>query len=215
MQNRIVSLVCSVLVLCCAGAANACGNGKLLFEEKFAQRPAYIAEDAAIKYDGGVMIETRTQYLAWVQWPLTTYRDYEVCAKVNANSDKLEKGAPLAGLAFFVFNEAHYARILVSNVEGSFRIDMRSGQNWLVLISPSVHQSINKGATAENEISVSTRGNFALVRINGKVVAELNIPMGSMDGKTLSGLARQSAPEGQSVLRIKDFQIRESVWDKK
>lgn len=204
-----------VLLTWSATAGWSCGNGKLLFEEKFAQRPGYIAEDAAIKYDGGSMIETRTQHLAWVNWPSSAYRDYEACAKINANSDKLVKGAPLAGLAFFVFNAANYARILINNVEGSFQIDMRSGQSWTVLISWSLHQSINKGVTAENQISVSTRGNFALIRINGKEVAELNFPMGAVDGKTWSGFVRQGAPEGQSVIRIRDFQIREAVWDKK
>jgi hypothetical protein len=196
-----------------ASPAFACGSGKVLYEEKFAAFPAWIAAvpEKAVGANGLVITES-TANTTWYQGPPDAYGSAEFCMTVSAQASGSDVAA--AGVAVYVFNADNYYRVAVSNISGQFSVERRMAGQWTVMMPYTSNPAIRTGPTAENEISVRTSGTHAVVSMNDKIVAEFDAAVAFVNDKRQSYLdliwIGYASDKPAYTFTFKDLQVREA-----
>jgi len=203
----------SFLALVAASPAFACGNGKLLFEEKFAAIPAWIAASPEKSVGpNGLTIAESAGDTTWYQGPPEPFGNAEFCVTVSAQASGSDLAS--AGIAFRGFNADNYYRVAVNNISGEFNVIRRQAGQWIVIIPDAASPAIRKGPTAENEVSVKMSGIHALISVNDTPVAELNAPAAFVNDKrqnyvNVIWISYPSTKPSYTFI-FKNFQVREA-----
>ncbi len=213
-KTHVASAAIVVLSLAVGAAppAAACGGGKLLYGEKFATLPAWIAASPEKSVGpNGLSITESTGDTTWFQGPPDAYGNAEICVTVSAQAAGSDGAS--AGIAFYVFNSDNYFRVAVSNITGEFNVMRRTAGQWAVIIPDATNQAIRKGPTAENEVSVKTSGTHAVLSVNDTPVAELDAPVAFANDKRqtfidIMWIGYASAKPAFTFV-FKDLQVRE------
>jgi len=194
------------------GSATACGTGKLLFEDKFTQRPAWINPSAdAAAGATGLIVREKTANGYWLAGPPQPYANVEVCVTVSAQSGSADQAA--AGISFFFHDTNTFYRAMVSNISGEFAVERRLPTQWSFVLPYLTNPAVRKGPTADNEISVKISGTHVLMLLNDKPVAEFDGAVAYVNDtrSSYAGLAwvtyDSNAPHYAFV--FKNLQIRE------
>ncbi len=168
--------------LICIGASSSpvlpCGNGMLLFEEKFDKVPAWVPQNPQYSMsasNGALIVAENQSDTSWYFGPPNPYRNYEICVTVSAQAANTDEAA--AGIVFFLFGSENYYRLLVNNITGTFAVERRMAGQWIIVIPWSVSSAIRKGPSAENEVAIKTAGTQATAIINDKPQADFNVPV--------------------------------------
>ena len=186
------------------GAA-ACGNGKLLFEDKFATLdPAWGFSPDDTSLSSGPEAFPGNYYSALNQSGL--YDNYEVCVvfhtEIPANSGSY------ISVDFWGTDYQNYYSVDVFPGLGTYDVS-RIQRNKLLYPIPARKEASIKGTSVTNEISVTLNGNKGTVVINGKKVLDFTGQPpegGSVFGW---GLGTSKNDTGPSTLTVKSIQVRE------
>lgn len=195
-------------------AAMACGSGRLFYEEKFSAMPDWVAADPNVSVGANGLIHTMTamNVANWNVVSKVPCKNCEACVTVALQGPATDY--PVAGLVFFFADNEHYAVAAISPNAGKFAVLLRSDGNWQRLIGWAEHAAINRGTT-NNELSVSTRGNVALIAINGKTAAVVSPPLRFVndDFGTNVGIYRERSVQTDkepAVFAFKNLQVRDA-----
>lgn len=213
-KNSRLALSATIVLSLAAGMASpsfGCGSGKLLYEEKFATMPAWIAASPEKSVGpNGLSITESTGDTTWFQGPPDAYGNAETCVTVSAQAAGSDGAS--AGIAFYVFNSDNYFRVAVSNITGEFNVMRRTAGQWAVIIPDALNPAIRKGPTAENEVSVKTSGTHAVLSVNDTPVGELDAPVAFVNDKRqtyvdIMWIGYASAKPAYTFV-FKDLQVR-------
>lgn len=194
------------------GLAMACGNGKLIFEDKFETLdPAWGFDQSnpkrsngpqglTYKYDPGDNLILLNQ--------AGLYDNYEVCGvfttDLPANSDAW------VAVDFWANDSDNAYEADIYPAAGTYGVYRYERGKALKPISPTGADAVKKGtASVNNEISVSVNGNKATIAINGKKVTDFTGQPpegGSLFGFALGTLKSDTGP---SIFNVKSIQLRE------
>jgi hypothetical protein len=207
---RLLALLSGVLIISMDGAL-ACGNGKLLFEDKFeALDPAWaFSEDDSERSNGpgGLTYKYPPNVYINLLNEAGLYDNYEVCAVFVTE-------VPTGSNAYISVNfwASDFDNLYSADVypaAGTYEIYRAQRSKALYPVSSRSNASIVKGTTATNEVSVTLNGSKATLAINGKKVIDFTGQ--PPEGGSVFGLSLGTGKNdtGPSTLTVKTIQVRE------
>jgi hypothetical protein len=212
MMSRCRLLVLSVGVLIAGvdGAA-ACGSGKLLFEDKFETiDPAWnLPREDATRSNGpgGLVYKLGPGDSIITLNQSGLHENYEVCA-VFTSEVPAEADAYVA-VDFWGSDSDNVYEADIYPAFGTYSVYRYQNKKALKPISPRSDDSVVKGTSATNEISITVNGNKATIALNGKKVIDFTGQPpegGSLFGLSLGTLKGDAGP---STFTVKSIQLRE------
>jgi hypothetical protein len=190
---------------------NACGNGKLLFQDNFETlNPAWgFREGAAVRSNGpeGLTYKLDPDREVTLLNQSSPYDNYEVCAvyatQTAANAN------PWLGIVFWAEDEdnAHDATIWPKH--GIFAVYRHQNKKTLTQIAPTRIGSMLTGTSVITEISVTVNGKEATLAVNGNKVTDFRgqpPERGSLIGFTFG---THKTDPGPTTVTLKNIQVRE------
>jgi hypothetical protein len=194
-----------------AGAdyAIACGNGKLILEDKFETLdPAWgLMEQDPTRSIGteGLVYIIQPGNVLHVLNQSGIYDNYEVCAvfatKVPAD------GNAYVGVNFWGSNDDNLYGAEIFPAVGTFDVYRIENKKFLTPVPAKSDPAISKGTDVTNEISVTVNGNKGALAINDKKVVEFTgVPP---EGGSQFGFWVGGDKTSLSTLILKSIQLRE------
>jgi hypothetical protein len=192
--------------------AIACGKGKLILEDKFETLNPAWGFDAneptrSNGPDGLVYKLPPSDDVMSYNNQSDLYDNYEVCAVFNSNVP--EKSNGMVGVVFWANDYNNKYRFEILPFNGTYELERKKNNKWIMPISATPSDAIQKGTNVTNEISVTVKDNKATFAVNGKnVTGFTGAPPegGSMFGFVMATDAKDSGP---STLNLKSIQLRE------
>lgn len=207
--SRLGVLAAGLLV--CMGEAMACGSGKVILEDKFETLdPAWgFSEKDDTRKNGpdGLTYTLQPGDNIFLLNQAGLYNDYEVCAVFTTEAP--EGAGTYVAVDVWGTNADNVYEVDVLPVSGSYAVYRFQNKKMLKPVSLRTHDSVAKGTSAENEISVAVRGNKGTININGKKVTDFTGQSpegGSLFGANFGTLKQDSGP---STITLKTIQLRE------
>lgn len=207
--SRLGVLAAGLLV--CMSEAMACGSGKLILEEKFESLdPAWgfsDKDDTRKNGPDGLTYTLQPGDNIFLLNQASLYNDYEVCA-VFTTEAPAEAGTYVAVDVWGTDADNVY-EVDILPISGSYSVYRFQNKKMLKPVPLRSHESIAKGASATNELSVAVKGNKGSITINGKKVADFTGQPpegGSLFGVNFGTLKQDSGP---STVTVKSVQLRE------
>ena len=193
-------------------SAIACGNGKLILEDKF--------ETLSPTWSFALKDESRSNGPDGLVYKLNPgdgsfqlsngsdlYDNYEVCAVFNTNIPENSKAD--VGVVFWQNDSDNKYTFDLYPFDGVYELDRRKNSKWITPVGKTPSDAIQKGTNVTNEISVAVKDNKATFAINGKNVTDFTgaPPQGgSAFGFDMGVNDKDSGP---STLTLKSIQLRE------
>ena len=214
LSDRCIIPVALAGILLLGGQnALACGNGKLLFQDKFQTvdpRWGFAAIDPtrSVGADGLSYSSPGLQMYSVNQInQASLYDDYEVCAHITMKYSD-EKSNAFAFVTFWADDSFNKYAFSSSSMDGTYSVSRTQKSKLLTQIpwgEPT--PAINKGSGVVNELSVAVRGNHAVFSINNQKVDEFDGQ--APDGGSKIGFGMQvPMGEGPVVFGVKDLEVR-------
>jgi hypothetical protein len=152
--------------------ANACGNGKLVFEDKFETLdPAWgfgPPSENASRSNGpkGLVYKYAADHVTGLLNQTSVYNDYEVCAEFT--TEGAADASPWVGVLFWGSDTNNVYEASISLKHGTFRVNRYQNGKTLYPVNFTPSDSINQGTTKSvtNEISVTVNGKKATFAVN-------------------------------------------------
>ncbi|MGH9553845.1 MAG: hypothetical protein ACRD3W_30985, partial [Terriglobales bacterium] len=160
MSGSSVLMLSVAVIIAGVDGAIACGNGKLIFEDKFeALDPAWgLLQDDPQRSNGPGGLTYK--------WPPKTgisrlnqsgiYDNYEVCAVFTTDAPA-DSGGGVA-VIFWASDFDNLYGADVYPVDGKFDVYRMEKKKWLTPVSSTSSPAIAKGTSVTNEISVTVNG---------------------------------------------------------
>jgi hypothetical protein len=187
----------------------ACGNGKLILEDKFETLdPAWgFQEQDPTRSNGaeGLVYNLQPKDSVHDLNQSGIYDNYEVCA-VFATKVPMDGNAYVSVNFWASDNDNKYGAAIYPAV-GTFNVYRFENKKILFPVSAKSNPAISKGTDVTNEISVTVNGNKGTLAINDKNVIEFTGK--PPEGGSQFGFLVGAADTGQSTLTLKRFQVRE------
>jgi hypothetical protein len=204
-------LVLTTLVTAQTQPTYACGNGKLILEDKFETLdPAWgFAPNDPKRSNGsdGLVYKLNPNQDIEILNQSDFYDNYEVCAvittKVPANAY-----APV-GLFFWSTDLDNYYAAFMDPAAGKYGVIRSVKGKTLIPVALTPSDAVHKGTDVTNEISVSVKANKATIAINGKEVIDFNgVPP---EGGSIFGFEvdNDKGNAGPATFILKSIQLRE------
>ena len=207
---RVLVLSVGVIIAGVDGAL-ACGNGKLLFEDKFETLdPAWgFSQDDATRSNGpgGLVYKFKPNQSYSLLNQSSLYQNYEVCA-VFATEVPADANA-YVGVNFWGSDFDNVYEGDIFPALGTFAVYRYQNKKFINPIPSRSDASIVKGTSATYEISVTVNGNKATLAVNGKKVIDFTGQPpegGSLFGLTIGTGKNDTGP---STLTVQSIQLRE------
>jgi len=176
MSLRALLLTLAVAAFSTHGAL-ACQGSKMLFQDRFnTLDPAWGNDDNASASGGRLLLRAPAGSSAFADHLLNqtnVYTDVDECITVRFSSTKDQAGTS-AGIVFWGTDDSHDYMLVITPI-GQFIVmrkvaDMRN----LVPIGWTPSSAVRQGLGVPNEIEVITRGNQAMLYINGTKVGQIS-----------------------------------------
>lgn len=212
LPDRRAFAAVAALLLLAGQAAQACGDGKILFQDKLKTldpRWTFSGADATKSFgaDGFVKSLNAGDYIIGIN-QAGLYENYQLCATITMKFPD-DKSNAFGGIIFWADDVYNRYQFSFSSLDGTYNVGRIQKNKLLIQIpwgapSPAVH----KGSGVENEVSVTVRGNHAVFAINDQKVAELDGQ--APDGGSLIGFIVKSDGQdsGPTSFEIKDIEVR-------
>jgi hypothetical protein len=209
-RARILAALVGALGLAVAWSASAfaCGSGKILFEDKFANLdPSWgiTLGDGWSVGQGLKMTMKPGDYNTYLN-QTSLYDNYEVCLTVSAQLTGDDSVDPY--VIFWGTDSDNFYEAGVSPHYGKYSVWRKQHDKWLSPVNWTVTPAVKKNAGDANEISVTVNGNHAVININGQKVIEFNGQ--APDGGSQIGIDANydKGNKNPCVLTVTDFQVR-------
>lgn len=192
--------------------AGACGNGRIILEDKFETLdPAWdFAPNAAYRTNGPAGLTYRVEpgqdYLLLNQAGI--YENYEVCAVFDSKLPSNEANVWM-GVAFWAEDRETMYEADVYPAWGSYTVMRYLKGKTLKPVPLNTSPTIHKGTESNNELSVVVEGSKSTFRINGTKIVEFRgqpPEHGSLFGFAIGSL---KSDKGPSTVTLKRIELRE------
>jgi hypothetical protein len=203
MKSKVAALMMAMAVVLLAVTASLAG--KVLFEDKFTSLdPSWGAPGPIMDVKGGKLIVTPEQNTS--QTILNQGNVYPNDVEGSFAMTFVKAPAPTwgSGLVFWAKDYNEYYALLL-NAEGWFAVQRYVAGRYLLPVAWRESDAIKKGEGAENQVKVATKGNKAIVSINGKEVISLSGQ--PPQGGSLVGFKVASGPDGANSVAFSNFQL--------
>ena len=197
----------ALAILVTAQAAQACGSGKVVFEDKFETlAPTWgAASEEQDVSKGQLMLRPKANYTNWIPSTASLYDDIDMCVQVTAIA-AIDPNNGFVGLIFWYVDDATFYSFEY-DATGRASVWRRQRSKWLKQIDWQKADALNAGDGATNELRVVTVGKKATFFINGKKFGELNgVPPD--DGQEI-GFIASSPQKGVASYGFADFVVSE------
>jgi hypothetical protein len=209
----LMGLAFPLATLLLAGTdAIACGNGKLIVEDKFGTlNPAWgFAKDDPTRSNGpdGLVYKLKPGDAGYTQLNQSDlYDNYEVCAVFVTNVS--EKSYAYIGVNFWADDYDNSFRVNVYPFDGTYALGRKKNGKFIWPIAETPSDTIQKGTNVTNEISVTVSGNEATIAVNGKKMTDYT--GAPPKGGSVFGFALGIADDdpGPATITLKSIQLRE------
>jgi 3-keto-disaccharide hydrolase len=188
--------------------AHACGNGKVIYEDKFATLdPSWGTPSDRLSVDNGALvIKPEPGTGRWAISQSDFYGDAAICADVTV----VNVPDPNSGFTAIVFwyqdNTNYYEFGYWPG--GDIRVNRVSKGRTLYPVPQTDTPALKKGAGQTNSLEVQTVGNRATLFVNGTNIAEFNGK--APEGGGLVGLESYSPKAGgETEARFTNFVVAE------
>jgi hypothetical protein len=214
LDRSIILYTVALAGLLVLGGQNAlaCGNGKLLFQDKFQTvdprwQMAAVDPTRSVGADGlSYTLAPNSAVSAINQTSL--YDDYELCAHMTMKYPD-EKSNAHAGLRFWADDGDNNYGFSFSSRDGTYAVyRIQKGKVLPQIPWGEPTPAVNKGSDVVNELSVVVRGNHAVFSINTQKVGELDGQPPEGGGKIGFFLVASKEDQGPSVFGVKDIEVR-------
>jgi hypothetical protein len=205
-------LLVGFLIASVEGAA-ACGNGKLILEDKFATLdPAWDFKnsdptDTSTRTNGpgGLTYQLDEEALVWPLNTAAKHENYEVCAGFETKSSADDMY--LVGVRFWSLDDDNYYEANIFPTDQTYEINAYKQGKSVGGADDKQDDAIVKGESVTNEISVTVNGNVATPLVNGKKVADVTGQPPS--GGSYFGFVMSTDEESTATVTLKSIQLRE------
>lgn len=202
------------LTVTSGGMAQACGNGKILFQDTFtAPDPSWglPASDANLKFgSAGLSYKLAPKIGMFSLTERSLYNDYEVCADftIDPVTQNSSEGGGICGLIFWAADEKNEYLLLYSSTTKSFAIGRKQNGKIIYPVRWTESTTINQASGAKNSLSILVKGSHAVASINGQKVIEFDGE--PTDGGTLPGFTLENAITATTPVTntVANFQVR-------
>jgi hypothetical protein len=207
---RVLVLLAGILILG-ADKAVACGNGKLLLEDKFETLdPAWgFDPDSTTRSNGpeGLTYKLGPNDFVNLLNQSGIYDNYEVCAVFSSTVP--ENSDAYVSVNFWASDYDNQYGSDVFPAQGTFDVYRIQRKKFLSPVSATSNPAIVKGTNATNEISLTVNGNKGTLVINGKKVIDFT-GQPPADGSQFGFFVGTGKNDtGPSTFNLKDIQLRE------
>jgi hypothetical protein len=192
--------------------AEACGTGKVLFEDKFdTLNPVWgfgpNVPQRSIGPNGLTYSLTGNDVSADRLNQAELYQDHEICTVYSAKVP--EKSNTQVGINFWASDDKNMYSLYVYPFWGTYTILRYQNNKVLKPIPVTAADAIHKGTDVTNEIDVVLKGNKATLVINGTKVTEFSGH--APDGGGFFGFLIYPGKDdpGPSTVNLKSIQVRE------
>jgi hypothetical protein len=196
-----------IAILATAGAAEACGSGKVVFEDKFTTlAPTWGAAGEELDVSNGQLVmKPKANYTYWLPNTASVYDDIDMCAQTTSIA-AIDPSNGFAGLVFWYIDDSNFYTFEY-DATGSAAVFRRQRGKWLKQIDWQKADALKPGDGSTNELRVVTLGNKATFFINGKKFNEITgIPP---DNGQEVGFIASSPEKGVASYGFSDFILSE------
>jgi hypothetical protein len=172
MKSKAAVLVMAVAMV--VAVANVCLAAKVLFEDKFATLdPSWGAPSAIMNVEKDKLAITPKKKTT--QTIINQGNVFPNDADITFNMTYRKAPAPTwgSGLVFWAKDYSEYYALLI-NANGWFAVQHHVANRYLLPVAWRSTKVIKKGAGAENQVQVVTKGNKATISVNGKELITLS-----------------------------------------
>lgn len=209
-ECRLLVLLAGFLIVG-ADKAVACGNGKLILEDKFETLdPAWgFDPESTIRSNGpeGLTYKLGPNDSVNLLNQSGIYDNYEVCAVFSSTVP--ENSNAYVSVNFWAGDYDNLYGSDVFPAQGTFDVYRIQKKKFLTPVSATTNAAIAKGKNATNEIRVTVNGNKGTLVINGKKVIDFT-GQPPADGSQFGFFVGTGKDDtGPSTLTLKSIQLRE------
>ena len=209
---RILMSIAFPLFFLAGTKAIACGNGKLILEDKFETlNPAWGFEandPSRSNGTGGLVYKVKPGDGSLSQHNQSDlYDNYEVCAVFATNV--AENSSAWVGVRFWANDYNNTYQVNIFPFDGAYGLGRRKNGKWIFPIAETPSDAIQKGTNVTNEISVTVNGNKATLAVNGKKITDYT--GAPPEGGSVFGfdVGIGDDDQGPATLTLKSIQLRE------
>jgi Domain of Unknown Function (DUF1080) len=210
MKASIEILMAAALALggeLAATEATACGNGKVIFEDKFETLdPSWgNASNRKNVENGALVLKPESGRSVWAISESDYYSDAAICVDATVTN-----GTPEFAYHSIVFWFQDSSNFYELGVWPNGKIDVERWRNGKILypVSNTEVPALKKGLGQTNSLEVETKGNMATVYVNGTKIVEFKGTPPEGGGKV--GLDSVSPQTGdRTVVRFTNFVVAE------
>jgi hypothetical protein len=190
-----------------SGTAEACGTGKVLFEDSFEtlQSTWGKADEELMVENGSLLMKPKANFTFWAPNTASIYDDVDVCAEVTS-VEVSNPGNSFVGLVFWYEDDKNFYTLEI-DADGYASIWRRQNGRWLSQVDWIETDSLKAGIGSTNELRVVTKGKMASYYLNGKLFREvMGLPP---DGGQQVGTIASSPKETVAIYSFADFKVPE------
>jgi hypothetical protein len=210
MRSKAIAV--AILTIAAALAAvsivNACEGNQVLIQDNFNTHRAMwgTLDDFHTIRNGKMLIapSLNRSYMTSVYAPGHSLSDMDACVDVA-----LARGGPqmvhtYGGLAFWVRTVDDFYELMIGP-SGTFSVDRMTPSRRLTIVPFAASTAVKSGLNQVNRLRVTTRGNTAVLYINGIQVANITGQAPSRGGYV--GLSAQAGPNTRDVYEFTNFKV--------
>lgn len=172
MKSKTAVLVMALAMV--VSVAKVCLAAKVLFEDKFATLdPSWGAPSAIMIVKNNKLVITPGKKTT--QTIINQGSVFPNDTDITFNMTFVKAPAPTwgSGLVFWAKDYSEYYALLI-NANGWFAVQHHVANRYLLPVAWRSTDAIKKGAGAENQVQVVTKGNKATISVNGKELITLS-----------------------------------------
>lgn len=204
---RLGAAAVGFVVLAGSGTAQACGSGKVLFEDSFdTLQTTWGKQDEELMVDNGQLImKPKENFTFWAPNSAAVYDDVDVCAEVTS-VEVANPGNSFVGLVFWYADDKNFYTLEI-DADGYASIWRRQNGRWLSQVDWVQTDSLKSGVGSTNELRVVTKGRVASYYLNGQLFSEaMGLPP---DGQQVGTIA-SSPKDSVATYSFADFKVSEA-----
>ncbi len=205
---RLGAAAVGLVVLAGSGTAQACGSGKVLFEDSFDTLQAtWGKQDEELLVDNGQLVmKPKENFTFWAPNSAAVYDDADICAEVTS-VEVANPGNSFVGLVFWYIDDKNFYTLEI-DADGYASIWRRQNGRWLSQVDWVQADSLKSGVGSTNELRVVTKGKMASYYLNGQLFSEvMGLPP---DNGQQVGTIASSPKESVATYSFADFKVSET-----